>query len=589
MLMHPKFQAGQYRAVAEELLEAAPATRRRYFASLVGALSFLGRLEEAEDLFALEAKKKRAVDGAAARFFLAVGFTRRSEYAKAKALFEANEKEAGSSPLARFFVHQGNVFFHFYTGRLTLCRAAAEEARRAAIAAGDPFARALATDSLGHVQVRLGQIHRGLGYLNEAERLARRVGNQSMSTAIAISRDLYAAEFGLAEDPVAALESRWQRGGPENNYSQANVGLELGRQLTLRGAYAAASAVLEKTAPLIYANQNRRHEIQLNLRLAELAGRRGALFQARHYLWFCRRLLNHEVDSSLELMALGVQAKLAAAEGKHAEEAEALQRAAQLGDQYPSARDQNLRARRSPGEAIENAEDRVHLVLKAARAGATPEARLAPLLNAGYLAEASLALGLNPASPTLAVLPGKLGLLIQREEGLSWKTGPLTSLQRKLLGLFLPHAELSKQAMVEGAWGYRYDAIRHDGMVYAALSALRRALGPAGVWIQPTENGYRFEAVLAYSGAGRALGPAQPALVTPAPAPAESALDLNHRQLEILDWLKKARFGSVRECQARFGTSEVTALRDLRGLWKRGVVVRVGKARATRYSLASGV
>ncbi len=63
---------------------------------------------------------------------------------------------------------------------------------------------------------------------------------------------------------------------------------------------------------------------------------------------------------------------------------------------------------------------------------------------------------------------------------------------------------------------------------------------------------------------------------------------LNHRQLEILEWLRDQRFLAVGECRTRFDVSEITALRDLDGLRQRGLVVRNGKARATRYSLSGG-
>ncbi|RZA07233.1 MAG: hypothetical protein EOP11_08305, partial [Proteobacteria bacterium] len=251
MLMHPKFQAGQYRAVADDLLEGPAKERRKYIASLVGALSFLGRLEEATTIYELEATRtKDQVDPVAARFFLGVGLTRRSEYARAQKFFEENKARAGKAPLARFFVHQGEVFFHFYTGKLALSLKAAELSRKAAILAEDLFARTLATDSLGHGQVRLGQINQGLVTLAEAQRLAKRIGNKSMAAAIEISRDLYACEYGIEADPVGRLTSLWEASGPENNYSQANVGLELARQLTLHGKFLKAQSILETVAPL---------------------------------------------------------------------------------------------------------------------------------------------------------------------------------------------------------------------------------------------------------------------------------------------------------------------------------------------------
>ncbi|RZA04859.1 MAG: DeoR family transcriptional regulator, partial [Proteobacteria bacterium] len=442
--------------------------------------------------------------------------------------------------------------------------------------------RTLATDSLGHGQVRLGQINQGLVTLAEAQRLAKRIGNKSMAAAIEISRDLYACEYGIEADPVGRLTSLWEASGPENNYSQANVGLELARHLTLHGKFLKAQSILETVAPLVYANQNRRHEIQLNLRLAELSGRRGSFFPARHFVWFSRRLLNKEVDGSLELQALGIEAKLSAAEGQPLAAKQAQEKAASLGSLFPSARERNLRARLN-GSGEENQEDRVHAVLKAAAAGLNPEDRLKPLLTAAYLAEASLALKLPPGAPAIAVMPGRLGLLVQCPDAIEWRHQALSPLQHKLLTLF-QRPEVSKQVMVESAWGYAYDSLRHDNMVYAALSTLRRALGNGGAWITPTENGYRLGA--------RLLLPTAPLPSAPLKEPAkhaESSLhaELHHRQLEILEWLKEIRFCSVRECQAKFATSEITALRDLNGLCKLKFVVRTGKARATRYSAPS--
>jgi DNA-binding winged helix-turn-helix (wHTH) protein len=586
--LHPDFQAGQYRKVADELLtpatKAGKQARKQYVASLVAALSFLGRMEEASDLFDLEAKaSKQSLDRVAARFFLAIGWVRRSEYEKARAHFLENEKSAGASPLESFFVHQGKTFFLYYTGRLLECLSEAALSRRAAIASANLFARCLATDALGHAQVKAGEINLGLDHLAEAEKLAGRLGNKSLASAISISRELYSFEFGLGRNSVDRLEGLWEKGGPENNYSQSNVALELARQLTLRGQYARAARVLENTAPSIYSSQNRRQEIQLNLRLSELAGRRGAFFEAHHFLWFCRRLINREVDGSLELMALGIELKLSQAEGKKEEEARLTERIRHLGENFPSTRNRNLQCRLgqlAPNE--ENPEDKVHLCLKAAREGKL-EDRLEAVLKKGFFAEASLILKLNPSAKGIALLPGNLGCLVQSPEQIEWRT-PLSSLQQKLLRMIAGRSrETTKEEMVKTVWGYRYEALRHDSMVYAALSSLRKAMGAAGAWLQPTEAGYRFQADLWLP--ANAPAPAQE--IAASTVPEHLLASLNHRQIEILEWLRTTRFISVKDCQERFHSSEITALRDLSSLLKQGVVIRTGKARATRYSLAA--
>lgn len=584
--MHPQFAAGQFRVVAEELLEGKAAARKRYVSSLIGALSFLGRVEEAESLYPLAAKN--AVDASAARFFLAIGRTRRSEYGRSRELVEENKKRANRrgavSPIEKFFAHQGQTFLHFYTGRVAASLEEAERSRAAALEAGNPYARCLATDSLGHCKVRLGEIHAGLSLLAEAEALAKKNGNAGTAAAIGISRELYACEFGLVAEPLGRLEQLLRQGGAQNNYSQSNVVLELARQLTLHGKYAHAAIVLENVAPAVYASQNRRQEILLNLRLAELAGRRGEFFQSRHFLWFSRRLLHHEVDSSLELMALGVERKLALAEGKSREVKDLDERWLRLGQEFASVRDQNLRARQGLSKTPnENPEDRVHQTLRQAARGDSVAERIAPLLQRGYLAEAALQLQLRPGVRAIACLPSSLGLLTHGPEEVEWRPAGLSSLQAKLLRtLGGDGRETSKEELVRKVWGYEYAPLRHDSMVYAALSSLRKALGEAGGWLQVSEAGYRLDATLWQE--EEAARPAPTALPV---APGDPLLPvLNHRQLQILEWLTETRYASVPECQKRFGTSEVTALRDLAGLWKHGVVVRIGKARATRYALA---
>lgn len=584
---HPKFMAGKYKALVEELFDRKGATakaRREHIASLIGSLSFLGRMEEASDLYDLVAKKsKNPVDLAASRFFLGIGWTRRSEYERAKKLFDKNESQAGQTPLEQFFVHQGKVFYLYYTGQLALSVEQAELSRKHAIASRDLFARFLATDALGHVHVGTGEIHLGLNYLREAQGLGKKLNNESHAASSAISCRLYEWEFGLQNESLEKFAEAVRENRTENSYSHANMALELARQFTIRGKYAAAAKALELAAPIIYSHQNRRQEIQLNLRLAELSGRRGEFFQARHFLWFSRRLLHKEVDKAFELAALGIERKLELAEGKSVAELDA--RWDKLASFSPT-RDRNVRVRlglATPEK--ENPEDKVHVILFQSQRALDLDKKLEPLLHAGFQAEASLLLGMPVGQKAVAVLPRDLGLLVQSAEGVEWKETALSSLQYKLLRSLGDGREQSKEALVKKAWGYAYAPLRHDSMVYAALSALRKALGLAGSWLHPTENGYKFEALLLWP--QDKTEKTAPTLAKHEAIPSEFA-NLNHRQIEIIEWIRATRFISVADCRKRFGVSEITALRDMDGLLRLGIVVRTGKARATRYSLAQG-
>ena len=108
--LHKDLLAGRYRAAADALLDGRSprSLKESEVASLVGALSFLGRMDEAEALYG-RLEKASPLSRAAGRFFLGMGWTRLSEYERARSLFARNDVESGRGPLERFYVHQGNA------------------------------------------------------------------------------------------------------------------------------------------------------------------------------------------------------------------------------------------------------------------------------------------------------------------------------------------------------------------------------------------------------------------------------------------------------------------------------------------------
>ena len=86
----------------------------------------------------------------------------------------------------------------------------------------------------------------------------------------------------------------------------------------------------------------------------------------------------------------------------------------------------------------------------------------------------------------------------------------------------------------------------------------------------------------------------EPAEPVPTAAPASTMSDvnsdfshkfgLNMRQAKFMRELKIGEFKSVHDYKDRFDISELTACRDLSNLIRAGLVVRVGRARATRYT-----
>ncbi|MGZ3807489.1 MAG: DeoR family transcriptional regulator, partial [Bacteriovorax sp.] len=165
------------------------------------------------------------------------------------------------------------------------------------------------------------------------------------------------------------------------------------------------------------------------------------------------------------------------------------------------------------------------------------------------------------------------------------KTG-LTPLDFKLLFNIVGGAN-TKAELCKRVWGHEYDPYRHDTMIYTAISSLRKNLGYAGSWIETTEKGYAFndERIfkvkddLSFSSPKRELSLERKNLLN-------LASGLNLRQMKILSHLKKSEFIDVNECKKLFKISDITASRDLRALKESGLVISVGKARATKYMLS---
>jgi len=121
------------------------------------------------------------------------------------------------------------------------------------------------------------------------------------------------------------------------------------------------------------------------------------------------------------------------------------------------------------------------------------------------------------------------------------------------------------------------------------MGSLRKLLGSRSAWIVTGETGYALLPGVRLLEMGReeelrrvwARGERE---ARSAPRSAVPELSLNHRQLTILNRAWKPNDSiSVPEYRALFRVSEITALRDLAGLHRQGLMIRVGRARATRY------
>lgn len=558
----------------------------------VGALTFTGQLEKAEAL--VQSKKWPRSTLIACRLYLAIGNIRQSRYKQGRRLLSQNIRSLGTarSSLEKFYVYQGLAFYRFFCGRFAMAQKYAALAYRYSIESQFTFGEMISKDLWAHALVQMGQVQKGLSYFESTLQLARRSNNQWLSAAVHISLLKFRAQFGMnpASD-LDELEKALKALSPEDTYSIAELLLEMIRQNLLRGRFSRAEACLSQASDIIYKHQNRRQIALLNLRMSYMLFLQGQNTQALHVIRFAEQNIDSQIDLNLWTQSEGLKNLIQTTLKKP----DATKTSLWL-RQSPS---QNVVHRRIIGrtfkaisppswvigeDPIGDLLDRVHRQ--------DPEApRL--LIQAGYYGLLHKYYKIPFGTPCLIfdLLPGSVVLL--SHGNVTYKQKGLNSLLRKI-ALLLRQGPHSKEVLVQKVWGYEYDPLRHDTLIYSSINKLRKLLEPHGDWISLSEEGYfiRSDVKVVIKNllkTGEKTSVKSLSALSPVPRkPAAQTLpaelkDLNFRQLQILNYLKRNASLSIRELSLKLEISKPTATRDLSQLHKLGILKRVGKGRATRY------
>lgn len=566
------FFIGRYQEVLAGL-KASPETQ--YVPILIGALSFTGRAEEARSLFELRSKSLDLDQQVMARFFLILGLVRISSYREAREHIANNLRATRetSSLRSRFYAYQGLAFYRYFCGRWESGLKAATTSFEAALEDGFSYGKILSADLRGHLLAQVSNVDEGIRYLKEAQSLALEAGNTSVSEAAEISVLSYQAQYGIKpQSIISRLEKKLVSLEATDTYSKTALLLEMARQLTLRGRLPEVKPYLDQAAHLAYMFKNRRQEATLNLRLAYLRFVQGDYYQALSFTSAAERCLDLQVDRGLLLASLGLQLQIVTQLGIPERE-EQLRHALKLMSQHHGSMSHSRMLRRTHSDFKS-----VSLTGRGDRIGEMRDAgQVNDLITAGTLQLLYDIKGWRRDERAIAfdVTPGTHVVL---DKGRIHTFTELTSLTRKTLLALLQGAATKKQ-LIEKVWGYAYDPLRHDPLVYNAITGLRRALGASGSWVETTDEGYRLPADV------RTIIESVPLKPNTTKSSIAESSGLNSRQLSFLKKLKTGEFAHVKSYQKIFQVSEITACRDLAMLFQQGYLIRVGRARATRYAL----
>ncbi|RYZ67080.1 MAG: hypothetical protein EOP05_18215, partial [Proteobacteria bacterium] len=225
------FEEGRHQDVAQKV--QSPGKTSAEAMALIGSYSFLGRLEEARQLWNSQNARLSPEEKSRARFALAVAHTRISKFKFARLLL----KESLACKVAARLpdVYQGIAVYHFYLGNFGKAALQAKKALGLALDLGDTYMHAFAIDLYGHSLVQTGKRSAGLRKLAEAKQLSKRTTAPDPFTTAKL---LYEAESGhRSASIVTELEEAIALSASEDSYTRANLTLELSRQLTLRGEW----------------------------------------------------------------------------------------------------------------------------------------------------------------------------------------------------------------------------------------------------------------------------------------------------------------------------------------------------------------
>jgi hypothetical protein len=593
-----EFFAGRYAEVVASAFDDGGAFDAVDAAFVVGALTFVGRTEEAQLCF--DGLRLREISPeprtvTASHFFLGLAYARAGNFELAQRFLVAGARARARSrdPWIVAFVFQGLSCHRYFTGHYRAATRHALRALRAAHVASFAYVQMLANDLRGHALAQIGQYRAGIALLEQAKLSSERLGFGMNAYAIECSIVSYLSESVARSEALERIEGLLGRRS-HDSYSKRSLLASLAIQLALRGrGREALSALAAADADALEKGTRRAKLTNVVARLHVLRWTRGA--QACDALLEQARELVDDGDVALRAELLGFEAYVAGAlaqVGRREHAVAALLGLARTTEHHraQAALEQlgalPLRQRAFPEDEITPL---LHAVTSQDRRA------LSKLLALGLLGPVPELLGLPPAK-RIVVLVTDNAVLLEDHGDLQLRLNPprwFATLVR-----LLSNGVASKQAMVAALWGLRaYHPERHDSLIRTTVHRFRALLAPHEDWIFVAESGgYGCSAAIQFVGSvgepsdltelemPLAEGEAPEPVAGSATRVAAAPQTLASRAFGLMTGGERL---SVRDVARSLGVSDSTALRALRELVTAKRVVRSGHARATRYRARS--
>jgi hypothetical protein len=548
----------------------------------LGAYVFVGRHEDAEILFEKWKKKYSADQQLMICFFLSIGWIRSSRFPEGRkylALCFSLRHQIQNSE-SRVFLFQAFGFYHYFICRYRNSAYWAQKAWRASVLTDSDLGQILSSDLLAHALFQRGEIEKGFSQMEKAILLAQKFGQGGLVKGFEVSRLCFEAQFGTKPAQILSLlQTKYKEVDEVNDtYSKTNLGLEWTRQLLIRGQVLKAWKLLQEIQTEVFKFGHRRQKSTWYFRLSYLEWMRGDVPKALARLDSALAELDSKHDLAHRLQALGFQCQIQESQMSPEAFGEIKSLTRQVGSSTSSRYLDRLLKKSKSRTGEDRIGELVDEICFEKRSTLEITQRICEL---GYFQLLRPQFSKpNRRQILMDVLPNDL--LTFSDGQIEHRSRVLTPLMQRIL-LFLRTGPKDKKELLEGLWGYQYDPLRHDPLVFTAIARLRKALGNAQGWLKLENEKYRLEngvQVQMYEH-NQALPktPASEDLIDTA----KNRHDLNYRQIKLMNELRVRNTLSIRECMKILDATKITANRDVKDLFEKGLIQKSGHGKSTRY------
>lgn len=548
----------------------------------IASLSFSGKHMEARNLYQQNVSKLDRASLLRSNFHLGLSYTRTSEYSQAEQIFIQNYRLwAETKPLGEegFYVFQGLSFYRFFFSKHKKSLEYAHRALASLQAKNEenPLPYALVNDILAHNYFQMGSPAKGGKFLKQAIHWAKRGDLSHFESEFQSSEIIYQSEYSLSiNESIQKLKKALATTPETNDYTKSEIVLQLAKLLYLTGSYKASNEFLQRNFEIIFKNENKRKVAKLNTLLCMLMQEKGHYIEALSLLKVAKNNLDKTVDVNLLIPCLGLEVEILSKLGKdNTNELATLKQALALTDKSIP---QNIQARRFGLSTEPNVEDNLGRLMDRVRKKELESLDIAIDKNLLHIAKSFFPSSIKEKS--IYFHPANKGILICTSDIIKFIPVKLSKTQLTLIQQ-LVRSPKTKEQIIQVVWGYSYDPLRHDHLVYSNIRRLRKILEPFSGFIISNEELYSIDKSVEIFLNQKTEDNSK---LPPREQPLENEMleGLNFRQIKTLDGVFTEPF-SAGEHATMFEINRMTSFRDLSQLVERGLLIKRGKGKGTKY------